>query len=827
MSANPARAVERIESSLPPRQARWLLIGGLFFIAYATALVWMTYQAQTQRQEAGFAGTRLEAEKLAAAIAYFIDERRNDLADQAASAEVVSYFSNQALGMSLEYGLRANLLSILGRMHRLLEGKHLNGEPIYRRMALIAHDGTLLVATDRNIQERAALLTPVIPANAQAAIASVPDTDEIVISAPVLQHGHLHGQIVAWVSAGQLQRHFLSLRGESIMTFLLPPDGRWQNPGGTAYLPPDRMLSLTGLRPGQWLEWPAGTLAPEHPPVRVTAVTVGDTPFRLIALIPQDDPRRPGVSRNLLIAAAAVPLLLVIALIVLARLYQANRKLLHQARTATRKHLELNVRNSDLEQEIRRREETEKRLREQQQLLEDKTGALERAMAEAQHLAQYDTLTKLSNRMFFREGLRRAMGRASRDGSLLAVLFIDLDHFKRINDTLGHPAGDQLLLEAANRLEHAVRETDIVGLTRPDTDYRLARQGGDEFTILLAELHDPLVAGSVAKRILEQMSRPIVIGANEVVVTASIGISVFPTDGNEVDTLLKNADVAMYSAKANGRNQYSFFEPAMQANALRRLALESDMRQGLARRQFTLHYQPQVDAVTGELQSFEALMRWHHPERGLIPPAEFIPVAEETGLILPLTRLALHQACQDIPAWKSRFGREIRVAINISGRVIELADIAELIGNALSQHGIGPHLIEAELTESVLMEGGERTRLLLERLRILGIRISIDDFGTGYSSLAYLKALPIDVLKIDKSFVNDVCSDNSSATIARTIIAMAHSLGLSVVAEGVETPAQRDFLRAERCETLQGYLFSRPLPPEQVIDLLAARGAAQ
>ncbi|HJV93703.1 MAG TPA: EAL domain-containing protein, partial [Azonexus sp.] len=440
---------------------------------------------------------------------------------------------------------------------------------------------------------------------------------------------------------------------------------------------------------------------------------------------------------------------------------------------------------------------------------------------------QYDSLTKLSNRMFFREGLRRAMARAVRNRNMLAVLFIDLDHFKRINDTLGHPAGDQLLQEAANRLEHAVRETDIIGLQRPETDYRLARQGGDEFTILLSELNDPLVASGVAQRILEHMTQAITLGDNEVVVTASIGISVFPDDGDEVDTLLKNADVAMYSAKASGRNQYRFFEAAMQANAVRRLALENDMRQGIARNQFVLYYQPQVDAISGTLQSFEALMRWNHPERGLIAPSDFIPVAEETGLILPLTQLALEQVCRDIPDWKARFGLDIRVAINISGRVIELTDLARLIGEALAQSGINPELIEAELTESVLMEGGERTRQLLEELQTLGVRISIDDFGTGYSSLAYLKALPIDVLKIDKSFVNDVCSDPSSATIARTIIAMAHNLSLRVVAEGVETAAQRDFLRDEQCETLQGYLFSRPLPQERVLELLAAKAASE
>ncbi|MBK1679871.1 putative bifunctional diguanylate cyclase/phosphodiesterase [Rhodocyclus tenuis] len=818
MSASPVG----LTSGLSRYQLRWVLAGGLCFIIYATSLVWMTYQAQLQRQEASFVSTRLEAEKRAAALAYFLEERSNDVADLASSTEVLTYFANEALGMSLEYGLRANLLGILGRMNRLQQGKHLAGKAIYRRLALIDADGSILAATDRLLEQQPALLPR--PWRTGPRIAG---NGDIVFSAAVRHNERVIGEVVAWISATEMQQNLLPGNGNASTSLLMLSGAQGQLLSSPIELPAAATAMLTNLPVGEWQEWPAGRLAAGLPALLVNSIPIGTDAFRLVTLVQVDELPHQGISKNFLMAAAIVPLLVIIGLAVLARLYRANRELMQQTEDVSREKDELHVRYSDLEREIQRREEVEKRLREQRQLLEEQTVALGKSMAETQYLAEYDSLTKLSNRMFFRESLRRAMIRSARDQTRLALLFIDLDHFKRINDTLGHTAGDALLQETARRLENSIRETDLIGHQRPESDYRLARQGGDEFTIFLADLSDPLTAGSVAERLVEQMKQPVTIDTHEIVVTASIGISIFPDDGSEVDTLLKNADVAMYSAKASGRNQYRFFEPAMQANAMRRLALENDMRQGLARRQFVLHYQPQVDASSGEIRSFEALMRWQHPERGLIPPADFIPVAEETGLILPLTELAIRQCCEDIPRWKERFGTDIRIAINISVRVIELADFAQLLGRALSDSGVSPALIEVEITESVLMEGGEKTRQLLKQLRTLGVRVAIDDFGTGYSSLAYLKALPIDVLKIDRSFVADVCNDLNSATLARTIIAMAHNLGLTVVAEGVETEAQRDFMRTEHCEILQGHLLGRPMPQEQVIELLATKAGAE
>lgn len=809
--------------ALTRRQLVAWLASGLFFVAYAGTLVWMTYQAQSQRQQADYLTTRLEAEKRVAAVAYFFSERRNDLADLADSTEVPSYFANQALGMSLEYGLRANLLSILERMNRLQETKRLGAAPIYRRLALIDQQGDVLAATDPTLGEDAQRLAGIAPQAVLPTISSDARTGEIVVSAPVRSAQGINGQLVAWIGAEQLQQHFLSWNSESTMTLLLPAAGQVLLPSGLLFVSPDLIAAVSALPEGRWLRWPAGTLAPGDPELLVTALAVGDTPFRLVSLVQLDELHSAVVSRTLLVAAAIVPLVFLVGLLVLVRLYRANRNLAEKTAHVSRENSDLTVRYGDLESEIRQRERVEQSLLLQRKLLEDKTVALEQTTAEALYLAQYDSLTKLSNRIYFRDGLQQAMARASRNGTRLAVMFIDLDHFKRINDTLGHSAGDRLLQEVADRLGHSVRATDMTGPQRLESDYHLARQGGDEFTVLLAELDDPLSAGVVAQRILDELTRPIILENNEVVVTASIGISIFPNDGADVDTLLKNADVSMYSSKAKGRNQYQFFEAALQDHLVRRLTLESDMRQAIANRQLSLYYQPQVDAVSGELISFEALMRWTHPERGLILPGEFIPVAEETGLILLLTQLALRQAGADIVNWKARFGMDIRVAINISGRVIELTDLEKLLNETIVESGISPALIEIELTESMLMEGGEKTRRLLEQLRALGVRIAIDDFGTGYSSLSYLRALPIDVLKIDKSFVSDICIDQSSATIARTIIAMAHNLGMSVVAEGVETAAQRDFLRDAQCEVLQGYLFSRPLPVAEVLELLAIK----
>jgi diguanylate cyclase (GGDEF)-like protein/PAS domain S-box-containing protein len=423
-------------------------------------------------------------------------------------------------------------------------------------------------------------------------------------------------------------------------------------------------------------------------------------------------------------------------------------------------------------------------------------------------LAFYDPLTKLPNRLLLADRLQHALEKSARTGSEGALLFIDLDNFKTINDTLGHDMGDLLLQQVALRLVGCVRKSDTV-----------ARLGGDEFVVMLENVGAaPAVAAervrAVGEKILAALNRPFRFDDYEYHSTPSIGIAVFQDHEHNVGELLKRADLAMYQAKAAGRNTLRFFDPAMQAAASARAALEADLRQALREKQFLLHFQPQVQGA-GRVTGVEALVRWRHPRRGMVSPAEFIPLAEETGLILCLGQWVLETACAQLTAWGKRADRaHLTMAVNVSARQFRHPDFMDQVLAVLERTGADPHKLKLELTESVLVDNVDETIARMSALKAKGVGFSLDDFGTGYSSLSYLKRLPLDALKIDRSFVSDVLSDPNDGAIARTIIALAQSLGLAVVAEGVETEAQRDFLARHGCDAYQGYLFSRPLPIE-------------
>ncbi|MBI2307308.1 MAG: EAL domain-containing protein [Rhodocyclales bacterium] len=435
-----------------------------------------------------------------------------------------------------------------------------------------------------------------------------------------------------------------------------------------------------------------------------------------------------------------------------------------------------------------------------------------RAERHVRHLAYNDSLTGLPNRMLFVDYLNQAIARASTNGHALAVLFLDLDRFKYINDTLGHEAGDQLLATMAQRLKGCVRADDCV-----------ARLGGDEFTVLLDELPNLGVAASVAQNICRTISAPLVINGHEIVITTSIGISIFPDDGQDVSHLLRHADTAMYRAKQAGSG-FCYYESTMEAALADRLKMENELRRGLERDEITVFYQPVIDAVSGETAGVEALVRWLHPERGLVPPAEFIPLAEETGLILPLGEHVLKSACTQAKAWLDSGLPAFYVAVNLSAKQMEQPNLREIVLSALAQSGLPPEALVLEITESVLMERAREPVGILDELRSLGIRLSIDDFGTGYSSLAYLKHLPADNLKIDRSFIQDIPDDADTVSIVTGIIALAHSLRMKVTAEGVETVLQRDVLLSLGCDSLQGYLFSKPVPAEIIETQLISPG---
>jgi diguanylate cyclase (GGDEF)-like protein len=428
------------------------------------------------------------------------------------------------------------------------------------------------------------------------------------------------------------------------------------------------------------------------------------------------------------------------------------------------------------------------------------------------YIAQTDSLTGLPNRLTLQIRLAQLLPEARRHNWQLAVMFIDLDRFKVINDTLGHQVGDELLRDVAIRLSRVVRETDFV-----------ARLGGDEFVILLPAISSPADAAVIANKIIGTLSSSILTGTHELHTSPSIGISIFPDDGSDGDTILKNADTAMYHAKSAGRNNYQFYAAEMNQTASDRLDLEHKLRHAISRNELALCFQPQFAANGSHVTGVEALIRWHHPTDGMISPIRFIPIAEETGLIVEIGEWVLRNACHEMKKWIDAGMKPIRMAVNVSARQLRRRDFCEVVAGVLAESGLPPELLELEITESSVMENPEEAIDILQRIGRMGVTLAIDDFGTGYSSLAYLKLFPIDHLKIDRSFVADIEIDLNDRAIAFGTIALAHSLGLNVIAEGVETEDQLELLRTNGCDEVQGYLFSKPLNSAAAYAFLRAR----
>ncbi|GMR19459.1 MAG: hypothetical protein BMS9Abin36_0054 [Gammaproteobacteria bacterium] len=417
------------------------------------------------------------------------------------------------------------------------------------------------------------------------------------------------------------------------------------------------------------------------------------------------------------------------------------------------------------------------------------------------HQAYHDALTNLPNRLLFHDRLNMALAYAQRNDTMLAVLFLDLDRFKNINDSLGHSVGDRLLQGVAERLTHSVRQEDTV-----------ARMGGDEFTILLPHTPHTSSVAEVAEKILDTLKRPLHVCGHELFVTASIGISIYPGDTRQAESLMKNADTAMYRAKERGGNNYQFYAPAMNTRALERLTLENKLRHALEREQFLLYYQPQMHLGTGQIVGAEALLRWRTEEGELISPAEFIPLLEETGLIIPVGAWVLQQACMQNGAWQAAGYHPLRIAVNLSARQFGQGDLVSQVLDCLAKAGLQASHLELEITESIMMDAAHAE--MLEAFKRAGLQLAVDDFGTGYSSLSYLKQLPVDTIKIDRSFIRNAAHDSADAAIVKTIITLAHDLKRKVIAEGVETHEQLALLRSLGCDEIQGYLLSRPLAAE-------------
>ncbi len=440
----------------------------------------------------------------------------------------------------------------------------------------------------------------------------------------------------------------------------------------------------------------------------------------------------------------------------------------------------------------------------------------EKAEERARFLATHDDLTGLPNRWTFAEAVDDAVKAGDRYGHMFAVMFMDLDRFKNINDTLGHAAGDVLLIETAERLKQCVRKSDVI-----------ARIGGDEFVILLREVSDQSQVARIAQKILTAVVKPLTIHGHECRITASIGISTFPTDALDEETLIKNADAAMYVVKEEGRNGFRFHFQDITSQSIERLTLEASLRSALERDELLLHYQPKQDLGNGGITGVEALLRWQHPDLGLLPPGRFIALAEESGLIVPIGKWVIETACAQNVAWQRRGLPALRIAVNLSPR--QFADPALLsdIEAALAKSGMAPELLELEITESMVMQNVERAMRVLKAIKSLGVMLAIDDFGTGYSSMSLLKKFPIDVLKIDRSFVREITSNSEDKAIADAIIALGRALDLTIVAEGVETPEQENFLRAHHCDQIQGYLISKPVTADEFAAFMADRILAE
>jgi diguanylate cyclase (GGDEF)-like protein len=434
------------------------------------------------------------------------------------------------------------------------------------------------------------------------------------------------------------------------------------------------------------------------------------------------------------------------------------------------------------------------------------------AKQQIEFLAYRDVLTGLPNRLLLQDRFEQATAYADRAGTRVALLFLDLDNFKSINDSLGHAVGDLLLKEIASRLAECVRDTDTI-----------SRQGGDEFLIVLPDLSDADAVAPVLNKIRDRMKAPFVINGNEFSSSVSMGVAIYPDDGDNFDTLLKKADMAMYRAKEAGRNTYQFFDEQMNVEAIEYLSLKNGLRRAVERGEFILHYQPQINLASGAVVGVEALLRWSHPELGMVAPARFIPVAEESGLIVPIGEWVMREACRQAMAWKSAGLPELIMAVNLSAVQFKRGDVEQTVINALEESGFDPHLLELELTESILIHNTESVLASVKRLKLLGVTLSIDDFGTGYSSLSYLKRFSVDKLKIDQSFIRDLATDPDDAAITLAIIQMARSLNLKTIAEGVENADMLASLRKFQCDEVQGYHFARPMPADEFAHYLSVQ----
>ncbi len=758
-------------------------VAALLLAAYLLALITSTFLGQSRLEQAFNEQLRLNLQKQTIALGYFLSERLDDMQGLARQSSVRAYFANKALGMSMQYGLRASLQAVRADLRDLLASKRLQQETVYQRLALLDRTGDVLVEAQAGESGDLPWLGISCGDRAKLQVKQAGGEFHLFVSAPVMFKGKAVGCLAGEIRAEVAWSQLITGGGEDQMRDLMLYERDRAQPiyrsaGAGTQIPAADLTRLlnavdqTRLSIGE-------AVAIKQPVTGGQFMVIGVYNYaRMQGLLAS-----PWFSSAL--AGLALPVLLLIGFLI--KLNNQNLVLITRVAESAQRRVELDSKNRQLQSEVAKRIEYEEELA---------------------YRANYDALTRLPNRNLALDRLSQVLKRARRKGGKVLLMFVDLDHFKRVNDILGHAAGDDLLVQAAIRLQGLFRQSDTV-----------ARLGGDEFIIICPDV-DELDRGELlAQEILQLFRASFNVQGHEFYLSTSIGLAFYPLDGEVPEELLKNADLALYQAKERGRDQYHFYTDELNQEARQRARMDTLLRHAIDHREIYLHYQPIVDLRNGSVVAAEALLRWENPELGRVSPEVFINLAEESGFIHELGGWMLHQACKDAALWQGK--RPMRLAVNISPRQLDSPGrLLDTVLQALKQSGLPPQQLEVEITEGALLIDRPEVSEVLMRLESMGVRLSLDDFGTGYSALSYLQRFSFDVLKIDRSFVKDILDNSQTAVLARAIVAMARALKLEVIAEGVENRAQAALLRRLSCDQAQGYLFSRPVEHAMLQEML-------
>jgi diguanylate cyclase (GGDEF)-like protein len=772
---------------------------GLIFTSCILLLLGVVYLSQQRFQASIIQQMHVNIEKNAASLSYFYSERFNDLQNLSKNPALSHFFSSRALGMSMEYGLRPSLLKMQDIMGQFLQEKMIVGLPVYQRLEFYEINGERLIWKSSELDTGGNWQPNFNQINLHTKVILIEENGHVqtIITQPFMQKGVLKGVMTAWLNYNVIYTHLFNLNEQIGNTFL-------QAEGITLFLQNKKPLSKQSYQilktlaikleqQAQDIQPHKGTLSVkkyasfkslflnlEQDSAIVFASTVSNTPFTLGIVYPQRDLFGFFTSYWFMIALITLAIIVLLTGIMVLR---------------------INMHNFLLHTRIKFALQQEKRLNQKNQLLEAEISTHKSYEAELTEQANFDALTHLPNRTLAMDRLHQALSLASRHQRKMMVMFIDLDHFKQVNDTLGHAAGDELLIQAASRLQSIVRESDTV-----------ARLGGDEFLMIVQEVSALEGAEVIGDKVMEYFNQPFKIEGHELYITTSVGIALYPTDGKDMDTLLQHADTALYRSKEEGRNAYRFYTPAMNEHARERNEMEEQLKHAIEYSELTLCYQPIMNIRQNKSipVGVEALLRWDNKKLGSVSPERFIPLAEEMGLIQTIGDWVLQQACIDAAQFNQY--TKLRIAINISARQIRKPEpFLKAIKAILKKTQLPAECLELEITENLLFDNLNSTDEALAALHQMGVRLSIDDFGTGYSSLSYLKRFPFDSIKIDKQFIKDILIKDDDAALTRAILAMAKVMKLEVIAEGVESQEQVAFLQAQGCQLAQGYYFSKPI----------------